>query len=70
MRNCLRCHTQMLEDLELKIKSSGMKIIVSEKGSLLGSHPLSDINLAICPKCGYTELYVSDPDCFNQAKEI
>lgn len=66
MRKCLRCNTEMVEGLDLKIKASGLKMCVAEKGTSLGSHPLSDIKLAVCPKCGYTESYVEETSKIKQ----
>lgn len=66
MRKCLRCNVEMIEDLELKIKGSGMKMAVSEKGTFLGSYPLAEIKLAVCPECGYTETYIKDTATIKQ----
>ena len=66
MRKCIRCSVEMIEDLELKIKGSGMKMAVSKEGTFFGSYPLAEIKLTVCPECGYTETYIKDTATIKQ----
>jgi len=59
MRKCLRCETEMVEDLVL-IVSNGYGVDVREKGMFKTAK--AKINCAVCPKCGYSELYVEEPE--------
>lgn len=60
MRKCLRCESQMLENLEVMVSNGGYGIDVREKGLLKGS--LERIKCAVCPKCGYVETYIERTD--------
>lgn len=60
MRKCLRCETQMVENLEVMVSNGGYGIDVREKGLLKGS--LGKIKCAVCPECGYTETYIENTD--------
>lgn len=59
MRNCPRCNTTMVEDLELRT-NDGLGICVSQKG-LFGS-AVGKVSCAVCPECGYTESYLENTD--------
>ena len=59
MRKCLRCENEMVEDLVLMV-SNGYEIDVREKG--LFKTVKGKINCAVCPKCGYAELYLKNPE--------
>ena len=50
MRKCLRCETEMLEDLVLMV-ANGLAIDVREKGAF--KNALAKIKCAVCPECGY-----------------
>jgi len=50
---------EMTENLDLRIRGSAMSLAASVKGSLF-SKPLAEIRLAVCPECGYSEIYVED----------
>ena len=60
VRRCLRCNSEMVENLELKIKGAGLKLSVANKGTWLGSHSFTGIKVVLCPKWSYIELYVQD----------
>ncbi len=57
MRNCIRCQSEMVEDLELRTNDA-LGIHVGEKGIFKGT--VGRVVCAVCPKCGYVETYVSD----------
>ena len=60
MRKCLRCETEMVEDLSVMVSNGGYGIDVREKGLLKGS--LEKIKCAVCPECGYTETYIKNTE--------
>ncbi|MBO5375374.1 MAG: nucleic acid-binding protein [Bacilli bacterium] len=59
MRKCLRCETEMVENLVLMV-ANGYGIDVREKGALKGA--LEKIKCAVCPECGYTETYIENTE--------
>ena len=58
MRKCLRCNTEMVEDLVVMVSNGGFGVDAREKGLFKGS--LGRIKCAVCPECGYLETYVED----------
>ncbi len=66
MRMCLRCETEMVEDLVLTV-SNGYGIDVREKGMFKTGK--EKINCVVCPKCGYTELYVKNPEKIKELEK-
>lgn len=66
MRMCLRCETEMVEDLVLTV-SNGYEIDVREKGMFKTGK--EKINCVVCPKCGYTELYVKNPEKIKELEK-
>lgn len=66
MRKCLRCEIEMVEDLVLMV-SNGYWIDVREKGMFKTGK--EKIYCAVCPKCGYTELYVKNPEKIKELEK-
>lgn len=60
MRKCLRCETEMVEDLAVMVSNGGYGIDVREKGMFKTS--IDKIRGAVCPQCGYTEIYIENPE--------
>ena len=60
MRKCIRCEKEMIDELSVMVSSGGYGLDVREKGLFKGS--LGKIKCAVCPQCGYTELYVEDTE--------
>lgn len=58
MRKCLRCETEMVENLTVMVTNGGYGIDVREKGMFKGF--LGKIKCAVCPQCGYIETYIDD----------
>lgn len=58
MRKCLRCETEMVENLTVMVTNGGYGIDVRGKGMFKGS--LGKIKCAVCPQCGYIETYIDD----------
>lgn len=60
MRNCLRCETEMVDDLAVMVSNGGYGIDVREKGMFKSA--IEKIKCAVCPACGYTEIYVENTE--------
>ncbi len=59
MRKCIRCQAKMAEGLEIKTNDA-LGLAISEKGLFKGS--LGKTVAAVCPECGYVELYLEHPE--------
>jgi len=64
MRKCLRCEAAMVEDLSVMVTNGGYGVDVRENGMFKGS--LGKIKCAVCPKCGYTETYIDNPESIKK----
>ena len=60
MRKCLRCETEMVEDLSVMVSNGGYGIDVREKGMFQSA--IEKIKYAVCPACGYTETYIENTE--------
>jgi len=58
MRECLRCRTIMVDNLNIMVSNGQYGIDVREKGIFKWS--LGKIRCAVCPNCGYVECYIKD----------
>ena len=67
MRKCLRCETYMVENLSIMVSNGGYGIDVREKGMF--KNAIEKIKCAVCPKCGYTELYIDNTDKIKKLAE-
>ncbi len=65
MRKCLRCSTEMLDDLDIKVEGAPYGIKVTQQGIFKAN--LGKIKCAVCPECGFTETYIEDT---NKIKKI
>ena len=54
MRKCLRCDTEMVEDLDVKVEGDTRSRVGIFKDNL------GKFKCAVCPECGYTETYIQD----------
>ena len=68
MRKCLRCDSEMIENLEVMVTNGGYGIDVREKGLFKTS--LGRIKCAVCPECGYTETYIDDTEKIKNLNKI
>lgn len=64
MRKCLRCDATMVEDLAVMVTNGGYGVDVREKGLFKDS--LGKLKCAVCPKCGYTETYMDNPESIKK----
>ena len=60
MRKCLRCATDMVEQLDVMVTSGGYGVDVREHGIFKQS--LGKLKCAVCPSCGYAETYLDNPE--------
>lgn len=67
MRKCLRCQTEMVEDLNVMVSNGGYGVDVREKGMFKGS--LGKVKCAVCPACGYLETYIEKTDDIRELVE-
>ena len=67
MRKCLRCQTEMVEDLNVMVTNGGYGVDVREKGMFKGS--LGKVKCAVCPACGYLETYIDKTDDIRELVE-
>ena len=67
MRKCLRCQTEMVEDLNVMVSNGAYGVDVREKGMFKGS--LGKIKCAACPDCGYIETYLDKTDGIRELVE-
>ena len=63
---CLRCNGEMVEDLNLSV-TDGYGIDVREKG--IFKKGISKVKCAVCPNCGYVELYVENLEKFKNLSD-
>ena len=67
MRKCLRCETEMVEDLTVMVTNGGYGVDVRQKGMFKCS--LGKLKCAVCPECGYTETYIDDTENIKKLNE-
>lgn len=58
MRKCIRCNREMVEDLDVKVEGRADGIKVTQQG--IFKENLGKLRCAVCPECGYTEIYIQD----------
>ncbi len=58
MRKCLRCDAEMIEDLDVKVEGAAYGIKITKQGIFKDN--LGKALCAVCPECGYTEVYIQD----------
>ncbi|MEG0510872.1 MAG: nucleic acid-binding protein [Clostridia bacterium] len=66
MRNCIRCHLEMIEDLEFRVEALAYGVKLTKQGIFKES--LGKIKCAACPECGYIETYVEDTSKLKNIK--
>lgn len=58
MRKCIRCNTEMIENLDVKVEGRADGIKITELGIFKSN--LGRMQCAVCPECGYIETYIED----------
>ena len=67
MRNCLRCGTEMVENLNISASNGGYGLDVREKGAF--KNALGRLKCAVCPECGYAEAYMEKTEGIKALSE-
>lgn len=65
MRNCLRCGTEMIEDLEVTPGLNYIGLRVTSGGRIFGKN-FGELSCALCPNCGYAEVYIDNLKKFKK----
>ena len=60
MRKCIRCNTEMIDNLEVSITNGSYGVCIKEKGLFKTS--LGKLKCAVCKDCGYVETYLEDTE--------
>lgn len=63
MRKCIRCDVSMKENLDVKVEGAAYGLKITEQGIFKDN--LGKVKAAVCPQCGYTELYLDDVSKFK-----
>lgn len=68
MRKCIRCDIEMLEGLDIREPMHGEMLKVTRPGTIgvMPKNNFGNIEAAVCPKCGYVEIYLSRLDKIQQ----
>ncbi|MGM9972784.1 MAG: nucleic acid-binding protein [Clostridiaceae bacterium] len=64
MRKCIRCNAEMIEDFDVKVEGGAYGLKVTNQGIFKDN--LGKVTCAICPDCGYMELYLKDVSKIKQ----
>ena len=64
MRECIRCKTNMIENLDIRESFYGsvLKVTRPDTQGAMRKNVFGSIKAAVCPKCGYIETYLSQLD--------
>lgn len=57
MRECIRCKTEMVEDLNIRDSGQFTSIIIAN--GIFGKN-FGKVNAAVCPSCGEISIYLED----------
>lgn len=68
MIKCIRCDIEMLEGLDIRepMHGSMLKVTRPETLGVMPKNNLGNLKAAVCPKCGYVEIYLSRMDKIQQ----
>lgn len=58
MRKCFRCNVEMVENLDVKVEGGAYGLKATQQGVFKDN--LGKFKCAVCPECGYTEIYIQD----------
>lgn len=58
MRKCIRCDIPMKENFDVKVEGAAYGLKITEQGIFKDN--LGKVKAAVCPECGYLELYLDD----------
>ena len=60
MRKCIRCSCEMRGDYDVKVVGAAYGLKITKPGIFKDN--LGKVHAAVCPECGYLELYLEDTD--------
>ena len=60
MRKCIRCSCEMREDYDVKVEGAAYGLKITKPGIFKDN--LGKVHAAVCPECGYLELYLEDTE--------
>jgi len=60
MRQCIRCKTEMVEDLTIRDSGDATAIILTNNKFFAKN--LGKVKAAACPECGEISLYIEDTE--------
>ncbi len=71
MRSCLRCNGAMVEGLDLKttVNADKLRLVRPNTSGVMPKNFLGEVKAAVCPECGYLELYLADPEKVRQYQQ-
>ena len=58
MRKCIRCKTEMVENLDVKVDMQGYGIKITRDGVF--GDTVQKPKVAVCPNCGEISLYIEN----------
>ena len=58
MRSCVRCHSEMKENYDVKVEGAAYGLKITKPG--IFKENLGKVCCAVCPKCGYLEFYLAN----------
>lgn len=58
MRMCIRCECAMIENFDVKVEGAAYGLKITQQGIFKDN--LGKVHAAVCPSCGYLELYLED----------
>lgn len=58
MRECIRCRTEMVEDLIIRSSSELPRFVITTEG--LFGKTIGKVKAAVCPACGEISIYIED----------
>ena len=67
MRKCLRCENVMVDDLI--VTANGIYVAEVREAAGVFTKSLGKIKCAVCPRCGYTETYIDNPENIEKLAE-
>ena len=57
-RKCIRCECEMKENYDVKVEGGAYGLKITKPGIFKDN--LGKVHAAVCPECGYLELYLED----------
>ena len=60
MKKCLRCGSEMKENFDVKVEGAAYGLKITLPG--IFKDDFGKVFAAVCPECGYIELYLNSTD--------